>query len=322
MLIGRHCKRIDCMANALCMHANTSAALSVADLPLILALSRQRTLAGAAEQLGIDLSTVFRRLNALERRLQVRLFDRSPRGYSLTPAGERAAAAAERVETEMLALDREITGRDQELSGVLRVTASETLSYAVMPGLFATFQQAHPRIQLVLSIDNRLLDLSRREADVALRVRRPADPTLFGRRLTWIGWAFYGLADTPALRREGKSFHFSRHAVIGWDEPATIIASEWVGRQVPTERITYRCNSLVNQLMGVKAGLGIALLPCYLAEAEPAVRRISPVLQDLRSELWIVTHQDLRHTARIRAFLDVIGDAIAAQRRRFEGPAL
>jgi DNA-binding transcriptional LysR family regulator len=304
------------------MSANTAPALSLADLPLVLALSRQRTLGGAAEKLGVDLSTVFRRLNALERRLQVRLFDRSPRGYSLTAAGERAAAAAERVETEMLALDREISGRDQQLSGVLRITASETLSHAVMPRLLAAFQQAHPRIQLVLTIDNRMLDLSRREADVALRVRRPADPALFGRRLTHIGWAFYGPQGTPALRRDGRSFNFARHTVIGWDEPATIIASEWVARHVPADRVHFRCNSLVNQLAAVKAGLGIALLPCYLADPEPAVRRVSPVLADLQSELWIVTHQDLRHTARIRAFLTVIGDAIAAEHRSFEGPAL
>jgi DNA-binding transcriptional LysR family regulator len=304
------------------MRAKQLPALGIQDLPLVLALSRHRTLAGAAEKLGVDLSTVFRRLNALERRLRVRLFDRSPRGYSLTQAGERAAAAAERVETEMLALDREISGRDQQLSGVLRITASETLSHAVMPRLFAAFQQQHPRIQLVLSIDNRMLDLSRREADVALRVRRPADPALFGRRLTSIGWAFYGQPGTAPLRREGRAYNFARHSVIGWDEPAPIIASEWVGRHVPADRIGYRCNSLVNQLMGVRAGLGIALLPCYLADPEPVLRRLSAVLPDLTSELWIVTHQDLRNTARIRAFLGVIGDAIAAERRSFEGAAL
>src|SRR6188508_2033986 len=172
MLDGRACKDIGRVANLICMTANDSGALSVADLPLILALSRERTLAGAAERLDVDLSTVFRRLNTLEARLRVRLFDRSPRGYQLTAAGERAASAAERVETELLALDREISGRDQQLSGVLRLTASETLSHAVLPRLVAAFHAVHPRIQLVLSIDNRMLDLSRREADVALRVQR------------------------------------------------------------------------------------------------------------------------------------------------------
>lgn len=302
------------------MAANDTSKLEVTDLPLILALSRDRTLAGAAERLGVDLSTVFRRLNTLEKRLRVRLFDRSARGYQLTAAGERAAGAAERVETELLALDRDISGRDQQLSGNLRVTASETLSHAVLPKLFAQFHDLHPRIQLVLSIDNRVLDLGRREADVALRVRRPTDANLFGRRLTGIAWAFYGPAEAgPNLRREGGTFNFSRHSVIGWDEPSRIIVGDWIAANVPGDRIGYRSNSLVNQLMAVRAKLGIALLPCYLADANDGVRRISGVLPDLASELWIVTHQDLKNTARIRAFLGVIGDAIAASRRSFEG---
>src|SRR5688572_22154928 len=219
------------------MAANSSA-LTFADLPLILALARERTLAGAAERLDIDLSTVFRRLNSLEERLHVRLFDRSPRGYQLTAAGEQAAAAAERVETELLSVDREISGRDQELSGVLRVTASETLSHAVLPRLFARFHESHPRIQLVLTIDNRMLDLGRREADVALRVRRPVDPALFGRRLTGIAWAFYGPVDGRAtLRRVGGSYNFAHHSVIGWDEPARIVASDWIAAHVPLDRV-------------------------------------------------------------------------------------
>jgi DNA-binding transcriptional LysR family regulator len=302
------------------MDANHATTLSVADLPLILALSREKTLASAAERLGVDLSTVFRRLNALEKRLRVRLFDRSARGYQLTVAGERAASAAERVETELLALDRDISGRDQQLSGILRVTASETLSHAVLPRLFGRFHALHPRIQLVLAIDNRVLDLGRREADVALRVRRPTDPGLFGRRLTGIAWAFYGPAEGgPNLRRDAGRFNFSRHSVIGWDEPSRIVVGDWIAAQVPSDRIGYRSNSLVNQLMAVRAKLGIALLPCYLADADDGVRRISGVLPDLASELWIVTHQDLKSTARVRAFLSVIGDAIAAERRSFEG---
>jgi DNA-binding transcriptional LysR family regulator len=304
------------------MAANETTAVEVGDLPLILALSREKTLAGAAEKLGVDLSTVFRRLNALEARLEVRLFDRSTRGYQLTDAGRRAATTAERVETELLALDRDISGRDQQLSGVLRVTASETFSYAVLPGLFAQFQSAHPLIRIVLTIENRVMDLSRREADVALRVRRPLDADLFGRKLTGIAWAFYGPREgTASLRRDGRAFNFARHTVIGWDEPARIVAADWLGANVPAERIGLRANSLVHQLRAVAAGLGIALLPCYLGDGEPGVRRVSAVLPDLESELWIVTHQDLKNTARIRAFLSVIGDAIVAARQRFEGHA-
>ena len=305
------------------MTAKRTAALTTADLPLVLALTRTRTLAAAAEQLDVDVSTVFRRLNALEKRLRVRLFDRSRHGYHLTVAGERASATAERVESELHALDRDITGRDQQLSGTLRITASETLSNAVLPKVFAAFHAEHPRIQLVLTIDNRVLDLSRREADVALRTRRPMDPALFGRKLAGIAWAVYGqVGGGKPVRREGGTFNFARHAVIGWDEPdARIVASDWVSKHVPPERIVYRSNSLINQLMAVRAGLGIALLPCYLGDPETTVRRLSATIPDIAGELWIVTHTDLKDTARVRAFLSIVGDGIAAHRRLFEGSA-
>jgi DNA-binding transcriptional LysR family regulator len=305
------------------MNAKTTVALTVEDLPLVLALARMRTLAAAAERMEVDVSTVFRRLNALEKRLRVRLFDRSRHGYHLTAAGERASSAAERIETELHALDRDITGRDQELSGTLRITASETLSHAVLPQLFAEFHAQHPRIQLVLTIDNRVLDLGRREADIALRTRRPTDAMLFGRKLAGIAWAVYGHpARSRAVRREARTFNFARHAVIGWDEPgARIVASDWVAAHVPAERIVYRSNSLVNQLMAVRAGVGIALLPCYLADPDAGVRRLTAPIAEISGELWIVTHKDLRETARIRAFLSIMGDGIAARRHLFEGSA-
>jgi len=303
------------------MNAKSPGALTVGDLPLVLALARGRTLAAAAESLEVDVSTVFRRLEALEKRLHVRLFDRSARGYQLTEAGERASAAAERIETEIHALDREITGGDQQLSGLLRITASETLSHAVLPKLFAEFHSRHPRIQLVLAIDNRVLDLSRREADIALRTRRPTDTALFGRKLANIAWAFYGTADgSKALRRESGRYDFSRHGVIGWDDPASrVAASEWVLKNVPADRVVYRSSSLVNQLMSVRAGIGVALLPCYLADPDANVRRLSTPLDDVAGELWIVTHKDLKETARVREFLSIVGDGIAAHRKLFEG---
>jgi len=300
------------------MRAKGVHALNWQDLPLVLALARTRTLARAAEHLDVDVSTIFRRLNDLERQLRVRLFDRSAHGYALTAAGQRAAATAERIETELHALDREIAGRDQQL------TASETLSYAVLPPLLAKFHAAHPDIQLMLAIDNRVLDLTRREADVALRTRRPSEGSLFGRRLARIAWAFYGAKGSRLLQRnEGAPLELAHQAVIGWEAPAArIVASDWIEAHVAATQIVYRSNSLINHLMAVRAGLGIALLPCYLADPVAEVRRLAPPLPELEGELWIITHKDLRDTARIRTFLNVVGDGIAAQRALFEGDTL
>src|SRR6185436_10398436 len=148
---------------------------------LVLAVHRASSLTGAAKALDIDQSTAFRRLNALEARLGVRLFERLPGGaYQATPAGERMAAAAERMEDEALAIDRDIAGRDHRLSGRLRVTSSETLAYRKLTSHLATFRRTHPGIIVELVVDNRILNLSRREADVALRPMRPKEADLWG----------------------------------------------------------------------------------------------------------------------------------------------
>src|ERR671922_1825763 len=159
---------------------------------LVLAVYRTGGLTAAADALGIDHSTAFRRLNSLEKKLGVRLFERLPGGsYQATPAGERMAAAAERMEDEALSLERDITGRDHRLSGRLRVTSSETLAYSRLTRHLAAFRQAHPGIVIELVIDNRVLNLSRREADIALRPARPRENDLWGRKLADVAWTLY-----------------------------------------------------------------------------------------------------------------------------------
>src|SRR5207244_6424122 len=209
-----------------------------------------------------------------------RLVYRSTHGYARTAAGQRAAATAERIETELHALDREIAGRDQQLMGSVRITASETLSYAVLPPLLAKFHAVHSGIQLMLAIDNRVLDLTRGEADVALRTRRPSEGSLFGRRLARIAWAFYGAKGSRLLQRNEGALELTRQAVIGWEgHAARIVASDWIEAHVAATQIVYRSNSLINHLMAVREGLGIALLPCYLADSVTEVRCLAPPLQ-------------------------------------------
>lgn len=294
------------------------------ELRLVLAVARAGSLTTAAGQLGIDHSTVFRRLNALEQRLAVRVFERLPGGiYQLTPAGERMATAAERMEDEALALARDIAGADGRLSGRLRVTSSETLAYSRLTKHLAGFRTVHPGIVVELAIENRVLSLSRREADVALRPIRPREGDLWGRKLAGVAWTFFAsptyldahdgaIRDTAAL---------GPHALVGWEETAGgITAADWLDRNVPAERFVYRTNSLVNQSVAARAGIGLALLPCYLGDGEPGlVRALAQPIEELAGELWIVTHQDLKGTARVRAFFDVVGEGLARERELFEG---
>ncbi len=294
------------------------------ELRLVLAVARTGSLTAAAGALGIDHSTVFRRLNALETRIGVRLFERLPGGlYPTTDAGERMAAAAERMEDEALAVARDIAGSDRRLSGRLRVTSSETLAYSRLTGHLAAFRKEHPGIVVELAIENRVLSLSRREADIALRPVRPKEGDLWGRKLASVAWtlfaspAYLDLSGGPIRNAEA----LAGHALIGWEETAAgMMAADWLTGAAPADAFVYRTNSLVNQAVAARSGIGMALLPCYLGDGEPGlVRALAEPLPDLPGELWIVTHADLKGTARVRAFFDVVGEGLARERDLFEG---
>jgi molybdate transport repressor ModE-like protein len=296
------------------------------ELRLVLTVQRAGSLTAAATALGVDHSTAFRRLKALEERLGVRLFERLPGGsYQATDAGARMAAAAERMEDEALALDRDISGRDHRLCGRLRITSSETLAYRRLTEHLAAFRRAHPGIVVELAVDNRVLSLSRREADIALRPIRPREGDLWGRRLAGVAWALY--AAPSYLEASGGPLSdprdAGRYSLIGWEESLPgIQAAQWLSREAPSQAFVYRTNSLVNQLAAAKAGVGLALLPCYLGDCEAGLLRALPEpVPDLRGELWIVTHADLKDTARVRAFFQLVGEGLAREHDLFEGAA-
>ncbi len=292
------------------------------DLRLVLAVSRTASLTGAARSLGVNHSTAFRRLAAIEARLGVRLFERLPAGaYAPTAAGVRMAAAAERIETETDALDRDLVGADRRLSGRLRVTCSETLAYALLTPCVARFREAHPGITLDLVIDNRVLSLSRREADIALRVSRPREPDLHGRKLADLGWSIYGAPDVVARYQPVSADDLGGALLVGWEEATVgVNAADWLARNASESSIVYRTNSVVNQMVAVRERVGLGVLPCFLGDAEPGlVRAIPGRLDDISRELWIVTHADLRRTARVRAFMDHAGAFLTARRALLAG---
>lgn len=281
------------------------------DLRLVLAISRSGNLAAAAQTLGVNHSTTFRRLNALEQEIGAKLFERLPQGYRATESGTRFIEAAERMETEALALDRDLTGHDTRLAGTLRVTASETTGFRLLPPEIARFRAAHPGIVLDVAIESRVIDLSRREADVALRAARPTQGDLFGRKLTDIRWALYA---TPAYLKSSPAparlVDLARHRLVGWTENAPNKAAHWLARHASGADAGYRTNSIVNQFMAAKAGLGIALLPRYLADPDTDLTRLKLAVEGISTEMWLVTHRSLKDTARVRAFMDMIGDGV------------
>ncbi|ONX33914.1 LysR family transcriptional regulator, partial [Burkholderia cenocepacia] len=165
--------------------------LSWDDLRLVLAVAQAGSLAGAARRLGISHATVFRRLAAIEAELGVKLFERTRAGYAPTPAGEDAAAAAERIQDEVHGVERRVAGRDVRPSGTVRVTTTDTLLSGLLSPVFAAFRHACPEITLEVSVSNAVFDLSKREADVAIRPSSSPPEVLIGRRVGTIAQAVY-----------------------------------------------------------------------------------------------------------------------------------
>ena len=287
------------------------------DLRLVLAVARAHGATGAAKALAVHPSTVFRRLGTLEAGLGVRLFERLPEGYVPTAAGDEACRVAERLEADVAALDRRIAGRDTRPSGTVRVTTTDTLLALLTPAL-AAFRAAHDEIELHVIVDNRFLDLARHDADVAVRPAAEPPDTLVGRRLARIATTIYGAAEYLAKRPATEDL--GAHDWIGPDESLTHLSSaRWLRQTVPGSNVRIRVNTLLAAVEAAKAGLGLALLPCFLGDAAPQLRRVRPPLPDWDSALWLLTHEDLRHVARVRALLDFLPDALAPACTSLEG---
>lgn len=286
------------------------------DLRLFLAVAREGTLAGAARTLGVNHSTVFRRLNGFEDSLGVRLFERLASGYALTVAGEEMRASAERVEREIDRLDRRITGQDLRLQGALVVTTTDTTAGGFLMTHIAAFKRAYPGIDLDLVLDNQNVNLSKRQADVAIRPTRNPPETLVGRRVAEIAFALYA----SGTYLDGRD---ADPATLDWlsvDESlAHLAADKWFRGTYPDARVSMRTNSLLGVMLGVRADMGVGVLPCFMGDPAPDVVRLGAPIAEAASALWLLTHEDLRHTARVRAFMDFLADALAGDVALLEG---
>ncbi|TCT05557.1 LysR family transcriptional regulator [Aquabacter spiritensis] len=289
------------------------------DFRLVQAVAATRSLVGAADQLGINHSTVFRRLNALEGALGTRLFERARTGYAPTPTGEEMVRLAERMSDEVASVERRITGRDLRPSGELRITTNDTILVHLLTPILASFRRAYPEIQLDVVISNQTLSLTKRDADVAIRAsERPGD-TLVGRRLATIGWGVYGRADALA-DAPFDSERFRTEDWVGFAENlSTIRQAKWLRERAGEGRIVYRVNTVLGLAEAAAAGIGLAVLPCFIGSITPGLRRLAGPEPDMESGLWLVTHPDLRTTARVRAFMDHAGREIGRRKAMIEG---
>ncbi len=288
------------------------------DLRIFLAIARAGSLAGAARSLGVNHSTVFRRINAFEESLGVRLFDRMGTGYALTVAGEEMRASAERVEREIDRLDRRITGQDLRLEGSLVVTTTDTIAQHILLAHLTEFRRAYPGIHLELIIENANVNMSKRQADVAVRPTRMPPETLVGRRISTLAFAVYA----SKAYMQGRTADLS---ALNWvrldDSLLHLAADQWFRRTYPNANAALTTNSVLGLLLGCEANLGATIIPCFMADTNPKLQRLGAPIDAAASMLWLLTHEDLRHTARVRAFMDFMADALKADIDLLEGRA-
>lgn len=288
------------------------------DIRSFLAIARARSLSGAARDLGVRQSTMSRRLEALEARAGARLLQRTPRGYELTALGEAVLGNAERMEAEVIAVERVVQGRDVALSGTVRLTTVEVIAEMLVPGAVARLQAKYPGIGLDVLSDPRALNLSRREADIAIRMNRFDGNELVSRRMATAASALY--AGEGYLATQGDPANGGSHAIITvLDDQTHLPEPRWLADHVPKARVALRSNSRTVQLAAVRAGLGLACLPCILADHVPGVVRISTATPAPEREVWLGVHADLRHMPRIRAVIDVLEEAFVQARQAFAG---
>lgn len=295
--------------------------LAWTELQYVLAVAEAGSLNAAARVMGVDHTTVLRRIAALEKQLSLRLFDRSPRGYVLTAGGEEMLEVARTIDERVTTLERRLSGRDLRLTGTVRLATADTLAHSILPPHLEAFTAQNPELGLELTTSNSLVNLTRRDADVCLRPASDPPPNLVGRKLSMIAFALYAtpayLAKVPA-RRE-----LAAHTWLVPDESlAETAAGRWTTSELARSgaRVALRADSLVALHNAAVGGMGVALLPCYLGDLSPALERVRPeAVAGVTTELWLLTHRDLRGMARVRALMDFLGAALAKQRDLIEG---
>lgn len=273
------------------------------DLRIVLAVHRHGTLLHAAKALGVAHTTVSRRLKTLEGALGSRLFDRTPDGLRPTAAGDVLLQTAEEVEGQLLDVEGRLRGRDAELRGPLRVSSIAAL-LSVYPDLFQTFAERYPHVDLQIDLTGTPVSLHQRDADVLTRLSSAPPDTLVGRKVGPVTFGVYASRQLVETVGEGAPLHafpwIGRHG-----GPNLRWFQDWLAQNAPGARVVLTMPyEPVHVARAVEAGIGAQLLPCFLADANPALQRIAPPDPMMRLDLWILTLPALRTSSRVHAFLE------------------
>ncbi|HZX23007.1 MAG TPA: LysR family transcriptional regulator [Woeseiaceae bacterium] len=292
------------------------------DIRLFLAIVEHGSLLAASEHLSVSQPTLGRRLAAMEKRMGVPLFVRTGRRMQLTDTGRSILENAQRMEREMLAIERAVDVQSKGLAGEVVITATEGTGTEWLPPELTEFRRRYPDITLNIRVDSRTMDLLRREADIALRLGEPKEPELIGRRLVTVGFGLYAapsyLKHAPPLESLDDLAH---HDLIGLEQAgsqAHLVPGDDLAH-LPTGRFVFTTNSAAAQMSAARAGYGIAVLSHRWVAMQGGLVPLLPETNLFEAPMWLLTHEELRHSARIRAVSDFLTERVLANKEQFEG---
>lgn len=277
-------------------------------------------LSPAARFLKVNAATVGRHVEALEAQLGQKLFERTYQGYRTTEAGERLLRWAQRVQGEFAEIQAAFAGRADAVAGTVSIATTEPLAaYFLIPGL-AELALRHPGIEVEIATDVAPVNLSRREADVALRLVRPTQGNLLARRIGEVGYALYASPGYLAAQGMPAPGAFAGHRLIDWPVGHDRMAqAAWLREIAAGAAVVLRSTSGVSRMAAATAGLGVALLPCLMVGPAAGLRRIDLLPSPPSMELWVASHGDLAHLPRVRAVLDHLTGLAAREAHRLAG---
>ncbi|MGR8030403.1 LysR family transcriptional regulator [Burkholderia pseudomallei] len=289
-----------------------------------LGVLREGSLSGAARALGLTQPTVGRHVAALEAALRVPLFTRSSSGLMPTDVALALRAHAEAMESTADALARAATSFGEDVRGVVRISASDVVSVEVLPPIVARLRQRHPALTVELALTNRVQDLLRREADIAVRMTRPGQTQLIARHIGGIELGLHAHRDYLARRGTPRDAgELVRHALIGHDRPTAFIRQ--IAKSFPgfdRGAFALRTDSDLAQLALIRCGAGIGACQAALAKRDPALVRVLPKAFAGRLDMWVTLHEDLRGSPRCRAAFDALAEGLDAYVDEQRAPAI
>lgn len=289
------------------------------DIRIFLAVAREGSGAAAARALRMDQSTVSRRIKSFEEKLGARLFEGGTGGARLNAAGRKLYETALRMEQDVITLDRTLSGQDQQLSGTIRVSIADSLSNHLLFPVTASFLQRYPAINLRIrtSLQTRYDEISQTglEADVILRTSNNPPQSLVGRRLATAAFAAY--ASRSYLDSCGG--RMERMLWMNLDDGSDGPVWPRLAPEIPDALCRLRVDSVPSLLEAVRQGVGATILPCFMGDADDRLRRVPPGEIVSQRDFWLLTHADLRYSARIRAFLDHLSESMSPFRDLVEG---